>query len=150
MASMDTICSDWLKLYESTGPTNLFDCIVSSKIQVWLAENLKLFYLKLKIPMIYNFVQIMFVMSSSHTPYMSPSSTKWLPWPWVHIIRVCDWLKFDTWFMKKGLKIPKEQSESVNLRRTDNTIANRKRTKAKTTIYKTLHQKLKIEQHEHH
>jgi hypothetical protein len=37
---------------------------------------------------------------------------------------------------KKSLKIPKEQSESVN-RRTDNTMTKRKNTKGQTTIYKT-------------
>jgi hypothetical protein len=34
-------------------------------------------------------------------------------------------------------------------RRTDNTMAKRRRTKRQTTIYKTLHRKLKIEEHEH-
>ena len=38
-----------------------------------------------------------------------------------------------------SLKIPKGYSESVNRRRTDNTMANRKGTKGQTTIYKTLH-----------
>jgi hypothetical protein len=33
-------------------------------------------------------------------------------------------------------------------RRTDNIMEKRKRTKGQTTIYKTLHRKLKIEQHE--
>jgi len=33
----------------------------------------------------------------------------------------------------------KEQSESINERRTDKTMAKRKRTKKQTTIYKTLH-----------
>jgi hypothetical protein len=32
--------------------------------------------------------------------------------------------------------------ESVNRRRTDNTMAKRKRTKGQPTIYKTLHEKL--------
>jgi hypothetical protein len=41
---------------------------------------------------------------------------------------------------EKSLKIPMKYSESVN-RRTDNTMAKRK----KKTIYKTLHKKLKIE-----
>ena len=40
-------------------------------------------------------------------------------------------------FGKKSLKIPKGQSESVNRRRTDNTMAKRKSTKGQTTIYKT-------------
>jgi len=35
------------------------------------------------------------------------------------------------------LKIPKGKSESVNRRRTDNTMAKRKRTEGQTTIYKT-------------
>ena len=38
---------------------------------------------------------------------------------------------------------------SVN-RRTDDTMAKRKRTKGQTTIYKTLHRNLKIKQHEPH
>jgi len=40
------------------------------------------------------------------------------------------------------LKIPKGQSESANRRRTDNTMAKRRRTKGQTSIYKTLHRKL--------
>ena len=43
--------------------------------------------------------------------------------------------------------MPKGQSESIN-RRTDNTMAKRKGTKGQATIYKTLHRKQKIEQHE--
>jgi hypothetical protein len=43
------------------------------------------------------------------------------------------------------MKIPKGQSESIYRRRTDNTIAKRKRTKGQTTIYKTPHIKPKIE-----
>jgi len=40
------------------------------------------------------------------------------------------------------------ESEDVN-QRTDNTMATkRKKTKGQTTIYKTLHRKLKIDQHE--
>ena len=38
-----------------------------------------------------------------------------------------------------------EDTKEVNLRRTDNTMVKRKRTKGQTTIYKTLHIKLKIE-----
>jgi hypothetical protein len=38
---------------------------------------------------------------------------------------------------KKSLTIPKGQSESVYRRRTDNTMAKRKRAKGQTTIYKT-------------
>jgi len=38
---------------------------------------------------------------------------------------------------KKSLKIPKGQSESVNRRRTDNTMDKRISTKRQTTIYKT-------------
>jgi hypothetical protein len=40
--------------------------------------------------------------------------------------------------------------KSRNRRRTDHTIAKRKRTKEQTTIDKTLYRKLKIEQHELH
>jgi hypothetical protein len=39
--------------------------------------------------------------------------------------------------IKKSLNIPKGQSESVYLRRTYNTMVKRKRTKGKTTNYKT-------------
>ena len=45
---------------------------------------------------------------------------------------------------RKRLKIPKRESESVN-RRTDNTMPKSKSTRGQTTIYKTLHRKLKIE-----
>jgi len=38
--------------------------------------------------------------------------------------------------MMKSFKIPKGQSDSANRRRTDNTMAKRKRTKEQTTIYK--------------
>jgi hypothetical protein len=37
-----------------------------------------------------------------------------------------------------GQKIPKEQSESVYQRRTNNTMAKRKRAKRQITIYKTF------------
>ena len=47
----------------------------------------------------------------------------------------------------KSLKIPKSDEEAVN-RRTDNTIVRKKGTKGQKMIYKTLHRKLKIEQHE--
>ena len=40
---------------------------------------------------------------------------------------------------KKGLKIPNGSSESVNPRRTDNTMAKRKSTKGQTTTYKHTH-----------
>ena len=40
-------------------------------------------------------------------------------------------------FTKNSLKIPTGYSESVNRRRTDNTMAKRKRTKGQTAIYKT-------------
>ena len=46
-------------------------------------------------------------------------------------------------------KIPKGQSEAV-YRCTDNTMANTKRTKGQTLIYKTLHRKQRIEQCEPH
>jgi hypothetical protein len=39
--------------------------------------------------------------------------------------------------IKKSLKIPKGQAESVYRRRTDNTMAKRKSTKGQTTINKT-------------
>ena len=46
---------------------------------------------------------------------------------------------------KMCLMIPKPDDAS---RRTDNTIANRKRTKDQTMMYKALHRKRKIEQRE--
>jgi hypothetical protein len=45
---------------------------------------------------------------------------------------------------KKSLKI----SEAGNRRRTYNIMDKRKREKGQTTIYKTLHRKLNIEQHQ--
>jgi hypothetical protein len=53
-------------------------------------------------------------------------------------------------FAKKSLKMSKVSSEAVNRRRTDSTMPKRKRTKTQTSIYKTLHRKLKIEQYELH
>ena len=47
-------------------------------------------------------------------------------------------------FYKRSLQIPKRYSESVNRRRTDNTMQKTKRTKEQTTFYKILHIKLKI------
>jgi hypothetical protein len=49
---------------------------------------------------------------------------------------------------KNSLKIPKGPSEAVNQRMTDNTMAKKKDEKRTNLIYKTLHRKLKIEQHE--
>ena len=48
---------------------------------------------------------------------------------------------------KKSLK---GHSKVVNRRKTDNTMAKRKRLKGQTAIYKTLHRKQMIEQHEGH
>jgi hypothetical protein len=42
-------------------------------------------------------------------------------------------------YQRGNQKIPKEQSEAVNRRSTDNTMVKRKRTKGQTTIYKTLY-----------
>ena len=46
---------------------------------------------------------------------------------------------------KKSLKIPKEQSESVYRRRTDNTMDKRKSTKRTNNDLQNIHIKLKIE-----
>ena len=51
---------------------------------------------------------------------------------------------------KNRLKIPKGQSETINQRADNNTLVKRKQTKGQTIIYKTLHRKLQVEQHEHH
>ena len=56
----------------------------------------------------------------------------------------------ETYKCKKGLKIPKGLSETVNCRKTDNKKSKRKRTKGQTIIYKTPHRILAIEQHELH
>jgi hypothetical protein len=48
------------------------------------------------------------------------------------------------------LKIPKGLSEAVRWKRTDNTLAKKKKDEKQPLIYKTLHSKLKIEQHEPH
>jgi hypothetical protein len=42
-------------------------------------------------------------------------------------------------YQRGNQKMPKEQSEAVNRRSTDNTMVKRKRTKGQTTIYKTLY-----------
>jgi len=52
--------------------------------------------------------------------------------------------------MWKSWKIPKGNSDNVNRRRTDNIMAKTKRTEGQTTIYKTLHSTLQIEQHKPH
>jgi hypothetical protein len=46
---------------------------------------------------------------------------------------------------KKSLKIPKEQSESVYRRRTDNTMAKRKKYQRSNNDLQNIHIKLKIE-----
>ena len=46
--------------------------------------------------------------------------------------------------------ITQEKSEAVNQRRTDNAMAKRKKTNRQTMINKTLHKKLRIQQHEPH
>jgi hypothetical protein len=38
-------------------------------------------------------------------------------------------------------------SKAINRRRTNNTMAKRKKTKGQTMMYKTIHRKLKIEPH---
>jgi len=45
--------------------------------------------------------------------------------------------------LSMSLKIPKRQSKSVNRRRKENAMANRKMTNGQTTIYKALHRKRK-------
>ena len=61
-----------------------------------------------------------------------------------------DWNYYDSVviFYSKSMKIPKGKLEDLIPRMTDNTMAKRKRTKGQTTNNKTLHRKLKIEQHE--
>ena len=53
-------------------------------------------------------------------------------------IRCCNYC-YIVFACKKSLKIPKEQSESVYRRRTDNKMAKWKRTKGQTTIYKHIY-----------
>ena len=55
---------------------------------------------------------------------------------------------FLLWICKTKLKFPKVISEAVNRGRPDNTMAIRNMTKVQSMIYKTLHRKLKIDQHE--
>ena len=43
---------------------------------------------------------------------------------------------------KTSLKILMRKSEAINLRKTDNTMAKRKRTKRQTIFYKVPHKKL--------
>ena len=49
---------------------------------------------------------------------------------------------------KKSLKIPKVCPITANKRSICKTMAKIKRTKGQTTVYKSLHRKLQIEQHE--
>ena len=49
-----------------------------------------------------------------------------------------------------GIRNTKGVSETVNLRRTENTMPKRKRTRVQIIIYKALHRKLKIEQYKTH
>ena len=54
------------------------------------------------------------------------------------------------WYLQTLLiitKIPKGQSEAVNQRTDNNTMAKSKRTNGQAMSYKTLHRKLKLEQH---
>jgi len=55
----------------------------------------------------------------------------------VTLVSHLSWWYLYSLLSEKSLKIPKGQSESVNLRRTDNTMAKRKSTKGQTTINKT-------------
>ena len=50
--------------------------------------------------------------------------------------------------LKTSLKIQMRKSEAINIRKTENTMANRKRTKRQTIFYEVLHRKLKIAQNE--
>ena len=50
----------------------------------------------------------------------------------------------------KDQKMLKRQSQALNRKRTENTTAKINMTNGKTTIYKLLHRKLKIEQQEPH
>ena len=54
-----------------------------------------------------------------------------------HTHKTKDRVTFSDIYLKKSLKIPKGQSESVYRTRTDNAMAKRKSTKGPTTIYKT-------------
>jgi hypothetical protein len=56
------------------------------------------------------------------------------------------------WRTKSGLMLTRrdnfEYTKAVNIRRTDITMAKRNGTKGQAMIYKTLHRKRKVEQHE--
>jgi hypothetical protein len=52
--------------------------------------------------------------------------------------------------LKEHFKIPKGWSEAAILRKTDNTMANQKRTNGQAMICKTQPRKLKFEHHEPH
>ena len=56
--------------------------------------------------------------------------------------------QFEVIIFKKSLKIPKGQSESGYRRRTDNTLAKRKKYKRTNNDQQNIHIKLKIELHE--
>ena len=53
-----------------------------------------------------------------------------------------------SYLFKKDLKIPKGQSKAVNTKKDRQYNGQKKKDKMKTMMYKTLHRKLKIEQHE--
>jgi hypothetical protein len=53
-------------------------------------------------------------------------------------------------YVRTVWKISKGKPEAISQRSIDTTMAKRKRTKGQTMMYKTLHIKLKIKQHEHH
>jgi len=60
----------------------------------------------------------------------------------VKVLVDVSFLQYSPRVIKKSLKIPKGQSESVNRRRTDNTMAKRKKT---SNDLQNIHIKLKIE-----
>ena len=65
------------------------------------------------------------------------------------VLSVLRFTDFDYPFgiFKLFLKIPKGLSEAVNQRTDNNTMAKSKRTNGQAMSYKTLHRKLKLEQH---
>jgi hypothetical protein len=55
------------------------------------------------------------------------------------------WYSCTSTLIQEEIEDTKEVIRIVYRKRTDNTMAKRKSTKGQTTIYKTLHRKLKIE-----
>ena len=67
---------------------------------------------------------------------------------WIFRFLLALW--YSLMFIYNSFKIPKRKLETFNRRKTNTAMVKRKRTKGQTIMFKKLHRKLKIEQHEPH